>query len=279
MTTFDPFGLTALRPQPPVETVEKWDPNQPRDDRGRWTSGGDPGEPSHGAVNGISLRTIAAMSHGLSAPSVTSPNAAVTKVVNELLVDSRVAEPDITAGLRSIAHALGGKMEGLDFRFKSPAGILEKVDRKVALSDNTVTPAQAAAQISDVLRYTMTLPEASYTTSVIDAIASMRDHGYDIAPANLENNWVRGDAYNGINASFTDRKTGMNVEIQFHTPESWRVKNEVNHADYETLRSQRSSMTDQEARVLWTRMQRTSDALPQPSDILTLGRPVFRPFK
>lgn len=232
-----------------VADVEKFNPNH--DERGRFSSGS-----GGGGTGGGSVAIHAAATH--------------------LHATAQQIEPEITGTLSTIAKSVGGQMEGLDFRFKSLDGILEKVNRKVRQSNGAVTPEQAVGKIADALRYTMTFGSENHSQKLAKVLSQMNQAGYHITSGDIENSWRRGDAYNGVNGVFT-HPSGMKVEIQFHTPESWNMKQNVNHGAYEQLRTG-FDLPRNTRLALHNQMVRASDTLPIPDGMLNVGQLIYRPF-
>lgn len=195
-----------------------------------------------------------------------------------LLHGRRQSEPGITSFLKYVARTNNGQVIGLDFKFKKAKGILDKVERK--MSDKGISAEEALSGISDSLRYTLSFEPKGYADGVKNAFAKMKEKGFEFV--DFEDNWQKGDAYNGINSTFRD-KNGLVVELQFHTPESFRIKDTVIHKDYETYRSPKSSPAEKKA--AFDRMVKASDGIEFPPGIEELCpdipgcKSVFRPHK
>ena len=91
------------------------------------------------------------------------------------------------------------------------------------------TPHDALRSILDILRYTAVFPTKRYTSAVIACIASLEEYGF--TKLRVKNYWGPGDGYQGINAVFVSPK-GLPFELQFHTPESYAMKEEECHSSY-----------------------------------------------
>lgn len=171
-------------PPAPAPRQGVFDPDQLRDERGRWA---------------------------------TDPSSANTEAAQEIVEKVAVAEPAVTADMTRISAALGGEMLGLDFRLKSVESLSRKIDDKMR---EGMTRAQAGASVKDALRYTMSFETGDYTENVVAALDELQQSGYRIEE--IKNYWEPGDPYSGINAvvGFFD----MKMEVQFHTPESFATK-------------------------------------------------------
>lgn len=200
--------------------------------------------------------------------------------LSKILADRRRIEPAYTRLLQGVAEQSGGEMLGLDFKFKGAKGIVGKVARKV--EEKGLDPRAAIGTIADSLRYTMALPPDKYLGGMRNAVKTLVSKGAKFE--SLENNWKPGDAYNGVNAVFTDPKTGLKIELQFHTPESFHIKDKVIHLDYEFVRERKGSSAQR--LLALERMRSHSDSVEFPHEIQALtgnihGVPVthvFRPF-
>ena len=212
--------------------LAKWNPDQPRDDRGRWTAGGGPS----GEVPVVQdTRKIGDFPQEVqdAARSVTARAAA--------------AEPRVTADMAHIASATGGN---LNERFTGPDGkehgtldAVLKSDsstaRKIAddIRDKGYTTAQSAAQVYDALRYTVTYPAGEYAKGAERAMDDLKAAGYE--PLRGKDFWSdASQGYAGVNTVWGDPRTGQSFEVQFHTPEALQYKEGVGHPVYEAWRAQ-----------------------------------------
>jgi len=152
------------------------------------------------------------------------------------------AEPDISAELAGLVGdsdpanyrepgAGEGKLYGFQYRLKAEAGVQEKVERNV--EEDKLQREDAAANIKDAVRYTVHFPEDEFgrrSQEVIDQLTR------DNAKVVVKNTWPpeAGRAYKGVNVNVW-RDDGTVYEVQFHTPESQRVKDQM-HGLYEDQR-------------------------------------------
>jgi hypothetical protein len=136
--------------------------------------------------------------------------------------------------LEAATASSGGKLEGLDYSVKR----LDSLRRKVASDVGQGQDASAVvAGTRDMNRYTICFPAESYSDGVAAGFNRLQELG--LTPYNPEkthkNAW-NDPSYKGINTSWQDQDTGQFVEVQFHTPESFKAKSD-NHALYELSRS------------------------------------------
>jgi hypothetical protein len=119
---------------------------------------------------------------------------------------------------------------GYEFAKKQEPKIAEKIERVV--EEKLMTREEAAADIKDALRYTVHFTKDEFgprAQDVIDHLAAENAH------VNVKNTWPPGkNPYKGVNVNVTTHD-GFTYEIQFHTPESQAVKEQM-HVMYEEAR-------------------------------------------
>ena len=217
----------------------KYNPDQARDERGRFSSGGGGLEDKHGAEAASHAQTLYSHAKGI--------------------------EPALTAIMKDLADTHGAKLEGLDFRLKTQ----ESLTRKIADSAKAdgKTPAEAARTIGDANRYTMVTDPASYRASAEAVQKELEAKGYDVT---VKNYWQEGSNYKGVNMALTD-PSGNRIELQFHTAESLAMKESTNHPLYESYRKMDSSTP--EAQALNVQMVANSATLSTPPGLTGYGVP------
>lgn len=191
----------------------------------------------------------------------------VATVAAGIRTSATLAEPAATAALSTIATDTGGKMVGLEYAVKSTGSLERKItdDLETArLTNPAVTAAQAATNLNDGLRYTMEFDSANYQQGVQTAIKSLGESGY--SPVRIRNYWGNEDC-KGINAVFKS-PTGGTLELQFHTPQSWELKNGALHDVYEKFRV---STDPAERARLWAEMGSLTSTVATPAGALTIG--------
>jgi len=171
-------------------------------------------------------------------------------------------EPVITADLTQISKDSGIQMMGLEYRLKSKDSFLRKVGTK---SGHSLDPKRIKDTISstdDVIRYTYQDNALSLTSSYKNVAKALQEKGYEVVE--VKNHWLnKGNPYNGINCTF--RSPGnQKFEIQFHTPESYGVKDRM-HKDYEAWRL--LSASSPEAIALRRKMMEQSRGMEIPANI------------
>ncbi|TWP28388.1 hypothetical protein ETU08_09085 [Apibacter muscae] len=140
----------------------------------------------------------------------------------ELIDQAKIAEAELTDLLIKLAEENEGKMEGLDFRLKS----IESLTRKLQTDGLN-------AEMKDVLRYTTIFENSKLTSRTKTMLDALKQNGYkEVA---IKNTFKDGAIYKGINTNF-ETPNGQVFELQFHTPESFNVKQNINHILYEEAR-------------------------------------------
>lgn len=167
-----------------------------------------------------------------------------------LIEQARRSEPQVTGDLQSLAKQTGGEMVGLDYRFKSEESLTRKINDRSsrverALIKQGKTPAEASriavddtlSKINDSLRYTMSFTKEKYYSAYKETLAMLEKQGYKIVEAN--DFWKKAGTssdfgYRGINTTLIS-PSGQKFELQFHTPESFKLKMQT-HILYEEAR-------------------------------------------
>lgn len=190
------------------------------------------------------------------------------KYAERLIRKARQSEPGVTATLTKIVGASGGKLEGLEFKFKTVESLTRKIYDKA--KERNTSMMKSSARIVDALRYTSVTDEKTYKSNVHNTLKGLRREGFDILE--VETHWKRGDSYNGIHV-IAKHPNGTNIEIQFHTPASFAAK-QANHKWYERARKTDDPVLRAE---LNAKMTARVDTSPIPPGAMTIGKQVFRP--
>jgi hypothetical protein len=202
----------------------RFDPSQPRDEKGRWASTG--GSSSEGSVFDV---------EGFD------PTEARAKA-KAMRAQAEAAEPEITARLSQLVGDSDpadyrepgrgqAELYGYEFRLKAEDKIAEKIARKMVEDD--IGFEEASQDIKDTVRYTVHFSEDEFgdrAQSVIDGLRA------ENPAVRVKNTWPpeKGSAYKGVNVQVT-REDGLRYEVQFHTPGSQAVKDRM-HTLYEQQR-------------------------------------------
>lgn len=212
-------------------------------------------------------------------------------------------EPQITQLMKDLANEQQGEVSGLDFRFKRKESLQRKLQmwidqttaemrtsNKRAVTDTDTgsdTPTEGpdgldpmqlivkkAWEIPDALRYTLVFPSALYVTAVKASLAGILAHNPEITTIWEGNYWEDGDNYQGINYHYgfpwASSPTGMlQFEVQFHTPESFKVKQESHHL-YQEFRTTKNPNKKQEK---YLEQAALAKQIPVPEGVLEIPSP------
>lgn len=170
------------------------------------------------------------------------PSIAVSARASQILAQSRAHQPTVRQLLTELAGGIGGVLVGLEYEFKSQASLGRKLGK--TMIDDGVTLDEAAVLVKDALRYTIQLDAWRYTGGVDRVLLTLVTRGYGVS---VTNTWQRGVPYMGMNVTVRT-SDGFRFEVQFHTPESLRVK-ELNHGEYEIQRELLCEEGEERARL------------------------------
>ena len=211
---------------------------------------------------------------GYDLPTPVNPQGDTGKYGNDAVNAARryrsrmtEAEPRITQTIIDLAEEYDARPEGLSFRVKSEESLSRKIVQEVEekrIAGQVLNVDDAAESMSDVIRYTYTIDENNYANSARRIIGDLEDRGYTLR---VKNYWSEGNSYKGINVAMKD-PDGIPVELQFHTPESLRVKEGALHEIYEKQRV----LTDPDRiAALNDEMREVAATIPTPQGNLNFG--------
>lgn len=187
-------------------------------------------------------------------------------------------EPQVTGIMKSLAESMGCKLEGLDYRIKSPSSYTEKIYEREKLAGHSLK--EACDSITDVLRYTVVFEcnetddhYVEKTDALIRYLRSVIEH----LLLYFRNYWcIEKNPYNGINTAFQLPETVIKYELQVHTPESFEVKNGAMHKLYE---ESRAVSTTEERRVeLAKEMNNLSSKMRYPAGVLQFDVSLWKDY-
>lgn len=175
-------------------------------------------------------------------------------------------EPAITEALKKISDTTGTEMVGLEHRTKTKSSFLRKIADDTEKSTDAKVIMGALDDTHDIIRYTYQADAKSLVGSYNNVVEEMEASGFSLNK--VKNTWNnKRSAYKGINCVF-ETSEGTKFEVQFHTPESFKVKNGKQHKLYEEFRK---SETSQERKMELTRqMFEESKDLEIPEGIETI---------
>lgn len=136
-------------------------------------------------------------------------------------------EPDITETVKKVAKKSGMNIEGLERRIKKKDSYLRKIRSHYDDSGNKY-------EVKDIVRYTYTDSPEIMTERALRSIEIFKKCGYNTIE--IKNYWLnKHDPYNGVN-TIIKAQNGQKFELQYHTPESYEIKEGKMHELYEKQR-------------------------------------------
>jgi hypothetical protein len=105
-------------------------------------------------------------------------------------------------------------------RFK--AKLVEMVD-----SEPDKPAEELAKEIHDGIRYTFLFESGDYVVGVRELTRRLEEGDFELGV--VKNTWGN-EEYKGINTRWLDHESGVRFEVQFHTEESWTVKQATHDA-------------------------------------------------
>lgn len=168
-------------------------------------------------------------------------------------------EPRITSQLKHITKQSNDNLRGLDFRLKS----LESLSRKISTDSllDEISLEEAANNINDALRYTAVFKPDNFFDDYHSMKNALVRDGFKIEK--VKNTWLDDGPYNGVNTVVS--KDNIKFEIQYHTQESFDLKNGKLHELYEERRL--PNITRKRKAELDKMMFELSKSLTKPSQI------------
>lgn len=137
-------------------------------------------------------------------------------------------EPSITSEMKKHAEANGGQLAGLENRIKLPVSLAEKITKK---SDATgLSESRVLEKIYDGLRYTQVYTPDNLTNGLDSSLQELESKNWRVIA--VKNTWNDShNPYKGINCEIQS-PDGVKLEMQFHTPESFELKQGEMHDLY-----------------------------------------------
>jgi len=153
----------------------------------------------------------------------------------EAAAKAAAVEPEITEIVTGVVEEGGGRMEGLDFRLKTQESIESKIKREMA--EEGLSAEEATGSLTDLVRYTAVFESEDLAENAIKLQNDLADAGWTQYDQKFRNYFVPpppDKPYRGYNTVYTNA-AGQTFELQFHTPQSLAVKEQV-HKLYERAR-------------------------------------------
>ncbi|WP_175249941.1 minor capsid protein [Streptococcus pneumoniae] len=175
----------------------------------------------------------------------------------QLLSKISKAEPKITSDMQRIAGE--NKLAGLEFRKKTAESLARKITTD-SQAEN-ISLSKATSKINDALRYTTIFDPDTFAKEYLKMKQELIAEGYKVVK--VKNTWLVDGPYKGVNTVV--EKDGINFEMQYHTQESFDLKNGSLHELYEKYRDTNTS--DLERMKLFKEMLDLSNGLEIPKNI------------
>lgn len=169
---------------------------------------------------------------------------------------AKAKEPAITRAVTDVAKEVGMDIAGLEYRIKSKESYLRKIESKY-------NPSGTEYEVKDILRYTYTASGDELTDKTLKSIDNFTKKGYNTSE--VKNYWLDdNNPYKGVNTVIRNTD-GQAFEVQYHTPESFALKNGEMHKLYEEWRLLDKS--NPKANVIQLEMKKLSDSMAPPKNI------------
>lgn len=182
--------------------------------------------------------------------------------VDKLVEKSQKIEPTITADINNIATKAGGKLVGLENRLKSPYSIKRKIEAEVA---DGFSKSLSLNKIRDAIRYTTVFKENDFVTRYKAMQYLLAIEGYKTIV--VKNTWKNDSVYKGVN-TFIQNEDGDVFEMQYHTQQSFDVKNGLLHKLYEKFRDPKTSIHEKEKLLLEMRKLSSKIKIPEGVELI-----------
>jgi len=169
-------------------------------------------------------------------------------------------EPAVTMQMQGLADVHGGRLDGLQHRLKERNSLARKIAGETRFAETPISTAQAAAEMRDVVRYTMVLEENQYAAETQKILNSLKRTNSEVR---VKTRWTKPDTYHGVNIH-VKTVNGDWFELQLHTEASLQKKNEV-HRLYEMQR--KLDPKSAEWRKLQLEMEDVIDGLKVPRGV------------
>lgn len=179
--------------------------------------------------------------------------------VDKLVEKSQKIEPTITADINNIATKAGGKLVGLENRLKSPSSIKRKIEDDAV---DGFSKSLSLNKIRDAIRYTTVFKEGDFVTRYKAMQYLLAIKGYKTIV--VKNTWKNDSAYKGVN-TFIQNEDGDVFEMQYHTQQSFDVKNGLLHKLYEKFRDPKTPIHEKDKLLL--EMRKLSSKIKVPEGI------------
>ena len=197
----------------------------------------------------------------------------ISQTADIILRKAKNIELLVTPKLEENALATGARLEGLEFRMKTRESLIRKLNsrlKKLIASHITLQfyiprLSDIFNEVDDVLRYTVLAETKKYTSTTLSFLGNLKKE-FDCNIKSFSF-WERNSTYLGINAFVTI--SNFTFEIQFHTFESWDLKQSESHNLYEIFRTLPNCFAKF---ILYSNMKEIWSNIPIPPNVLEIGK-------
>lgn len=128
------------------------------------------------------------------------------------------------------------RLVGLEHRLKGEDCVKARIAEDIRVKGRTVD--EAFATLGDAVRYTFQYPEDRYAEGVLGDLGQLAAQG--LAEVQRVNFWTRPAGHKGIVSCWREPRSGVLLEVQFHTRQSYEAW-QLTHPAYERLRHPHTS--------------------------------------
>ena len=181
--------------------------------------------------------------------------------IENLYKDLVKQEPLITNDIKRIIGESDGHLEGLEFRLKSKESLFRKIEKDYVDSEGEISRIEIFKKMNDIIRYTTILDFDNFTEDYNRIKDLILKENYNIIK--IGNTWKDGNVYKGINTVI--EKNNIKIEMQYHTRESFKLKNGILHKLYEEYRDINTS--EKRKKELQKQMKKLSLDIKNPKGV------------
>ena len=181
--------------------------------------------------------------------------------IENLYKDLTKKEPKITEEIKNLISETNGHLEGLEFRMKSKESLFRKIEKDYIDSEGDISRIEIFKKMNDIIRYTTILDFDNFTEDYNRIKDLILKENYNIIK--IGNTWKDGNVYKGINTVI--EKNNIKIEMQYHTRESFKLKNGILHKLYEEYRDINTS--EKRKKELQKQMKKLSLDIKNPKGV------------
>ena len=181
--------------------------------------------------------------------------------IENLYKDLTKKEPKITEEIKNLISETNGHLEGLEFRMKSKESLFRKIEKDYIDSEGDISRIEIFKKMNYIIRYTTILDFDNFTEDYNRIKDLILKENYNIIK--IGNTWKDGNVYKGINTVI--EKNNIKIEMQYHTRESFKLKNGILHKLYEEYRDINTS--EKRKKELQKQMKKLSLDIKNPKGV------------